>query len=95
MDSLPTLIRLADDPHITVQEKEEIGVVLACRADDLENDESGWLSYILPKYLAEKSLQENKSLWEDVDLKENDWGSRYADLESEEFYCAYYYRGIE
>jgi len=93
MDSLPTLISLTDDSYITVQEKEEIGVVLACRADDLENSESGWLSFTLPTALASKSLQENKNLWEDVVLKENEWGARYADLESEEFYCNYYYEG--
>ena len=93
MDSLPRLVKLADDPHITHQEQIEIGVVLACRADDLENDDSGWLSYMLPNTLASKSLQENKPLWENVVLEENEWGARYADLESGEFYCAYYYGG--
>jgi len=93
MDSLPTLVKLADDPHITDQEKVEIGVVLACRADDIENNDSGWLSYMFPNTLASKSLQKNKTLWEDVSLKENEWGARYADLESGEFYCAYYYAG--
>jgi hypothetical protein len=93
LDSMPVLNKLADDPHITEQEKVEIGVVLACRADDLNNDQSGWLSYTLPKTLASKSLQENKTLWEDVSLKENEWGARYADLESGDFYCAYYYAG--
>ena len=93
MDSLPALIKLADAPNITVQEKIEIGVVLACQADDLEQDDSGWLSFTLPNALASRTLQENSSLWEDVSLKENEWGARYADLESGEFYCAYYYQG--
>jgi len=93
LDSLPALIKLADAPDITVQEKKEIGVVLACRSDDLEQDDSGWLSFTLPNALASKTLQENSSLWEDVSLKENEWGARYADLESGEFYCAYYYQG--
>jgi hypothetical protein len=93
MDALPTLIKLADDPYITVREEEEIGVVLACRADDLENDKSGWLSFTLPKALAERSLQENKSLWEDVVFEETEWGARFVELESGEFYCSYYYSG--
>jgi len=91
MDSLPSLIKLADAPNITDQEKMEIGVVLACRADDLEKSESGWLSFTLPNALASRSLQENKILWEDVILKESEWGARYADLDPDEFYCNYYY----
>ena len=93
MDSLPAIIKLADDPRIADLEKEEIKVVLACRADDLENDDSGWLSFTLPKVLASRKLQENKSLWEDITFKETDWGARYVDLESGEFYCSYYYGG--
>ncbi len=95
MDSLPTLIKLADDPHITDQEKIEIGVVLACRADDLENDDLGWLSFKLPDALASKSLEKNKDLWEDISFKKTEWGARYADLESGEFYCAYHYEGLD
>lgn len=90
-DSIPTLINLAGEPHITYREKEEIGVVLACAADDFARDETGWLSWILPDALAERSLQENKALWEDITFKETEWGARFVDLESGEFYCNYYY----
>jgi len=93
MDALPTLIEMADDPYISVQAKEEIGIVLACRADDIDNEESGWLSFTLPKALAIRSLQENKGLWEDVTFEVTDWGARFVELESGEFYCSYYYGG--
>ncbi len=69
---------------------EVIAAILACRADNYAAAERGWLSFTLPRMRAEKAIEENKSLWDDVKLIETDWGGKYTLIDGEEFYCAYY-----
>ena len=89
-DGIPALIDQANDQRISPQEKEVIQAILACRADTYAAQERGWLSFTLPRLRAEKALEENKSFWEGVKLREADWGGKYTLIEGEEFYCAYY-----
>ena len=89
-DGIPTLIEKADDNYLSIEEKETIAAILACRVDRYQESERGWLSFTLPHYLAKKALEENQSLWDEVKLIENDWGGKYTKIDGEEFYCGYY-----
>jgi hypothetical protein len=88
-DGIPTLIAQSSDPRLSADEEEVIAAILACRADTYAGDQRGWLSFTLPRFRAEKALQENKSLWDKVKLIDADWGGKYTLIDEEEFYCFY------
>ena len=90
-DAIPDLIQLAESPAFTEQESQEIAAILACRAFELEDTPQKWQGFLIPSYRAEKALLENSHLWEDVQLKEDEWGSWYVKIGKENFYCGYYY----
>ncbi|MCJ7733079.1 MAG: DUF4173 domain-containing protein [Anaerolineales bacterium] len=89
VDGLPTLIQLAEDPNISDKEKTEVAAILACQEKRLHNLKSGWQGFLVPNFLAKKALQENEHLWKDTQLKENEYGSYYAEIGTEDFYCNY------
>ncbi len=89
-DAIPDLIQLAESPTLTERESQEIAAVLACRALDLEDTPQKWQSFLIPSYRAEKALSENAHLWENVQLKEDEWNSWYVKIGKENFYCGYY-----
>ena len=88
-DALPALIKLAEDPIIPETEKLEVAAILACREDSLSKLKNGWQGFLLPNFRAEKSLQENVDLWKDIQLTENEYGSVFAEINGEDFYCGY------
>lgn len=90
-DAIPDLILLAEDPALTERESQEIAAILACRAFELEDTPQKWQSFLIPSYQAEKALNENAHLWEDVQLKEDEWNSWFVEIGKEKFYCGYYY----
>ena len=90
-DAIPDLIQLAESSAFTEQESQEIAAILACRAFELEDTPQKWQGFLIPSYRAEKALLENSHLWEDVQLKEDEWGSWYVKIGKENFYCGYYY----
>ncbi len=90
-DAIPDLIQLAEDPALTERESQEIAAILACRAFELEDTPQKWQSFLIPSYRAEKALNENAHLWEDVQLKEDEWNSWFVEIVKENFYCGYYY----
>ena len=90
-DAIPDLIQLAEDPALTERESQEIAAILACRAFELEDTPQKWQGFLIPSYRAEKALNENAHLWEDVQLKEDEWNSWFVEIGKENFYCGYYY----
>ncbi len=90
-DAIPDLILLAEDPALTERESQEIAAILACRAFELEDTPQKWQGFLMPSYRAEKALNENAHLWEDVQLKEDEWNSWFVEIGKENFYCGYYY----
>ena len=91
-DAIPDLIQLADDPVLTEKESQEIAAILACRTLELKDTPQKWQGFLVPSYRAEKALSENAHLWENVQLKEDEWDSWYVKIGKEKFYCGYYYR---
>ena len=91
-DAIPDLIQLAENPALTDRESQEIAAILACRAFELEDTPQKWQGFLIPSYRAEKALNENAHLWEDVQLKEDEWNSWFVEIGKENFYCGYYYR---
>ncbi len=90
-DGIPTLITKADDKYLTAEDQELIAVILACQADHYSESERGWLSFTLPQYLAEKAIEENSSVWDEVKLIEGEWGEKYSLVDDVEFYCNNHY----
>ena len=88
-DAIPDLIKLADDPGVSKQEQQDITAILACRAAQLKEREWKWQSFTLPAYGAEKALNENTQYWEDVKIKTEEYGSKYAVFGKDKFYCGY------
>lgn len=88
-DAIPDLIQLAEHPALTERESQEIAAILACRAFELDDTPRKWQSFLVPTFRAEKALRENAHIWENVQLKENEWGSRYVKIGNEDFYCGY------
>ena len=92
-DAIPTLIGLADNEGFSEIEKEDLLAILACRADEIENSDKKWPSFLLPALRAEKALQENAALWKDVQLAGEEWEGKYVEQQDGKFYCGY--RGWE
>ena len=86
-DAIPYLIEYADSSLLSSDDEDVITAILACRADGYEDDERGWLSFLLPVYRGKKLLMENDSLWKDVQFEEDEWGGKYIPLNGEDFYC--------
>ena len=89
-DATPVLVKLADNPNLSTQERDEIGAVLACRAYVMEDREMKWQSFTLSEYRARVALQENASLWEDYEVLTDDYWNIYVEVEQEKFYCDYW-----
>ncbi len=88
-DAIPTLVKLADNPDLSKNEKGNIAAILACRADWLENRVLSWPSFLVPALRAEKALQAHPELWKDVTLKEDKYGALYAETQDGKFFCGY------
>jgi hypothetical protein len=86
-DSIPTLIDNWDNPFLSSLEQQEIAAILACRAYLFEEVERKWQGFTLPDYRARKALEENKELWEDVQILENEYRTKYIKVAEKEFYC--------
>ncbi len=87
-DAVPAIIKLAETPGLTTEEKQEISAVLACRALEIKDRERPWASFLLPLERSAGRLENNRDLWETVRL-EQEYSSWYADLAGEKFFCGY------
>jgi hypothetical protein len=85
-DAVPQLIRLADSPQLTTDQRRELSASLACRAALLRDRPSTWQGFIWSRYRAKLELSQNQSLWKDyLTYRENDvW---YVLINGEREYC--------
>lgn len=87
-DAVPAIIKLAGTEGLTPEEKQEISAVLVCRALEIEDRERPWQAFLLPLGRSARRLENNRNLWETVQLEQENT-SWYADLAGEKFFCGY------
>ena len=86
-DAVPALVDGWNDPHLSDVERDEIAAVLACRSYTLGELDQKWPSFTLPVYRARKALAENKEIWEDIELLNDEYRNPYIEVGEKNFYC--------
>ncbi|OQY33002.1 MAG: hypothetical protein B6243_06935 [Anaerolineaceae bacterium 4572_5.2] len=88
-DAIPDLVNLGEDARLSLIDRAEIGGILACR-DALLETPRHWQSFTWSTYQANKSLQENASLWNKYLTYKDEYDSWYVIIEGESRYCSNY-----
>lgn len=87
-DAVPALARYADDPRLSSEDQELLSGVLACQAFNLEENTPGaWQSTHGSRIRARNVLEKNTTRWEDVEIREDDYGRCCFSVPGEEDVC--------